>query len=87
MFLKVKDQISQPFETTLVLNGVIYCLLQGETPLDCLLKWYQRTDMKFSPAEQSFFEEIQMRLRTALEKGLLSFCFQVVQFCYNIYEV
>ncbi|PNF14176.1 Tonsoku-like protein [Cryptotermes secundus] len=42
---------------------------EGDTPLDCLVKWYQRTDIRFGPVEQTFFEEIQMRLRTALEKA------------------
>ena len=52
-----------------VLIGVSYLLFQGDTPLDCLLKWHKRTDTRFGPVEQTLFEEIQMRLRMTLEKG------------------
>jgi hypothetical protein len=52
-----------------VLIGVSYFLFQGDTPLDCLLKWYKRTGTRFGPVEQTLFEEIQMRLRMALDKG------------------
>nr|CAD7197307.1 unnamed protein product [Timema douglasi] len=43
--------------------------LHGETPLDCLLNWYERAGSSLEPFDQIFYQTMEARLRKALQKA------------------
>nr|CAD7406048.1 unnamed protein product [Timema poppensis] len=44
-------------------------LEEGETPLDCLLNWYERAGSSLEPFDQIFYQTMEARLRKALQKA------------------
>nr|CAD7408470.1 unnamed protein product [Timema cristinae] len=42
---------------------------KGETPLDCLLNWYERAGSSLEPFDQIFYQTMEARLRKALQKA------------------
>nr|CAD7431057.1 unnamed protein product [Timema monikensis] len=42
---------------------------RGETPLDCLLNWYERAGSSLEPFDQIFYQTMEARLRKALQKA------------------
>nr|CAD7258754.1 unnamed protein product [Timema shepardi] len=43
--------------------------IAGETPLDCLLNWYERAGSSLEPFDQIFYQTMEARLRKALQKA------------------
>ncbi|PSN40124.1 Tonsoku-like protein [Blattella germanica] len=52
---------------------------EGDTPLDCLVKWHDRTKPKYDPIEQTFYQEIYSRLKSSLQKAGLNMVIESTQ--------